>query len=129
MFQQNKFIPIIGAVFIGFLLGNTWDLPYKYFLKKYFITDYGQHVFSCDNAMRQHFILKTLVSESPSDQTLASLQSAELGLIECHYYDKFRKKLIALGLDENDLAEMGLKAIESSKTDLNILVRQHEIIY
>ena len=128
MFRQNKLI-IIAAICVGFLLGNAWNLPYKYSLKRYFVSEYGKHVFSCDNAMRQHLISKSLISESPNDQNLTSLQSAELGLIECHYYDKFRKKLISLGLDDNDLAEMGLKAIESSKTDLNILVRQHEIIY
>jgi hypothetical protein len=32
-------------------------------------------------------------------------------------------------LNENDLSQMGLSAIESSRTDLSTLVKQHEIRY
>ena len=129
MFQLNKIFILAGGIFIGFIVGQIWDLPYKYVLKQSFLKQYGNHVFHCDNAMKQHFIAKSRLVSSPSAETISSLKSAELGLIDCHEYDKFRKKLITLGLNENDLSEMGLKAIEESRTELNILVKQHEIKY
>ena len=86
-------------------------------------------MFNCDNAMREHFIAKSQVSELPSTSTVASLQSAEVALIDCHEYDKYRKRLISFGLNENDLAIMGLRAIEEKKSDLSNLVREHEIRY
>ena len=89
--------------------------------------NYGEHVFLCDNAMRQHMIAKTRAISSGSNETVASLKNAELGLLDCHAYDKLRKKLISLGLNDNDLSEMGLKAIENSRTQLTTIVQQHEI--
>ena len=65
----------------------------------------------------------------PNAETTNALQSAERGLIDCHYYDKFRKKLIDWGLNANDLSAMGLKAIENKRTDLSKLVKEHEIRY
>jgi hypothetical protein len=129
MFQLNKLVLFFGGIFLGFVGGQTWDLPYKFFLKQIFLNEYGEHVFLCDNAMRQHFIAKSRIVSSPSTETGSSLKNAELGLIDCHEYDKFRKKLITFGLNENDLSEMGLKAIEKSRTDLSTLVKQHEISY
>ena len=129
MSQLNKSLVVIGFTLFGFILGQVWDLPYRQFLKTFYLGQYGEHVFLCDNAMRQHFIAKSRTVNSPSNATANSLRSAELGLIDCHEYDKFRKKLITFGLNNNDLSHMGLKAIEKSRTDLSTLVRQHEISY
>lgn len=129
MFQLNRAIPALGFILFGFVLAQFWDLPYRQFLKKVYLEEYGEHVFLCDNAMRQHFIAKSRVVNSPSSATASSLRSAEVGLIDCHEYDKFRKKLISFGLNDNDLSQMGLKAIEKSRTDLSTLVKQHEISY
>jgi len=129
MFLQNRYALFTSGILLGFSLCEVWDLPYKYFLKAFYLSDYGEHVYLCDNAMRQHLIAKTRVVSSGSSHTVDSLKNAEVGLLDCHAYDKFRKKLITLGLDENDLSEMGLKAIESSRTQLRKIVQQHEISY
>lgn len=79
--------------------------------------------------MREHFIAKSRVGHLPSTAAVQALNSTEVGLIDCHEYDKFRKKLISFGLADSDLASMGLVAIESKKSDLQTLVREHEIRY
>lgn len=79
--------------------------------------------------MREHFIAKSRVGQLPSAEAVQALNSAEVGLIDCHEYDKFRKKLLSLGLNDSDLASMGLVAIERKKADLQTLVREHEIRY
>lgn len=129
MFLQNRYIILISGILLGFGIGTVWNVPYKYVVKAFYLTDYGEHVFLCDNAMRQHLIAKSRVVSSGRSDTLVSLKNAEIGLLDCHAYDKFRKKLITLGLDDNDLSEMGLKAIESSRTQLRKIVQQHEISY
>jgi hypothetical protein len=129
MFLQNKWALILSIFSLGFITGQIWDLPYKLALKQFFLNEYGEHVFLCDNAMRQHFIAKSRAVSLPGNETVSSLENAELGLLDCHEYDKFRKKLISFGLNDNDLSEMGLKAIEKSRTQLSILVKQHEINY
>ena len=129
MFRLSKLTLLFGGILLGFIGGQVWDFPYKFTLKQIFLNQYGEYVFLCDNAMRQHFISKSRVVNEPNKANVNSLQSAEVGLLDCHEYDKFRKNLISIGLNENDLSEMGLKAIESSRTDLSTLVKQHEIRY
>ena len=55
------------------------------------------------------------------------MESSELSLIDCHSYDKLRKKLIWFGLTDNELGMLGLKAIEQNKVDLSKIVEIHEI--
>jgi hypothetical protein len=114
---------------ICFISGAVWDVPVRMAARLFFQKDYGTHVFNCDNAMREHFIAKSRVSKQASPSTVTALQASEVALIDCHQYDKFRKRLIGFGLNENDLAIMGLKAIEEKKSDLSKLVREHEIRY
>lgn len=127
MIKKSLTFLVFGTV--CFVTGNLWDYPLKLAISHYYQKDFGQHVFQCDNAMREHFIAKSRVGQLPSTETLQALQSAEVGLIDCHEYDKFRKKLISLGLKDSDLASMGLVAIESKRVDLQTLVREHEIRY
>ena len=98
-------------------------------MKKYYQTEYSEHVYECDNAMRNHFIAKVSLESNSNEQNIKKLQASELGLVYCHEYDKFRKHLISLGLSDNDLSEMGLLAIEGSRTELNQIVKEHEIRY
>lgn len=79
--------------------------------------------------MREHFIAKGRVVSEPDDKEFAALLNAEVALIDCHEYDKFRKMLLRIGLNENDLAAMGLLAIEDKSSDIQKLVQEHEIRY
>ena len=54
---------------------------------------------------------------------------AEIGLTTCHDYDKLRKKMIGWGVKENELASLGLEAIEKRATDVRKFVEIHEIRY
>lgn len=91
--------------------------------------DYKQLVFKCDSVMRDHFIAKREVITSPSDQAIKNLHAAEVGLLACHDYDAVRKKLIAFGVSENQLARIGLEAIEERAKDVRSFVETHEIRY
>ena len=72
---------------------------------------------------------KNKALKHPSKETILSLQASEIGLYDCHEYDKFRKFLITLGLSENNLAHMALKAIESNDFEISNIVNPHEITF
>lgn len=86
-------------------------------------------MFKCDQVMREHYIAKAAVEVQPSEGAIRNLEAAELGLLDCHSYDKLRKKLIAWGVTENDLSQIGLEALEEKKYELRNFVEIHEIRY
>jgi len=91
--------------------------------------EYKEMMFQCDHVMREHFIAKQLVLATPTEETIRNLEAAEIGLTTCHDYDKLRKKMIGWGVKENELASLGLEAIEKRATDVRKFVEIHEIRY
>jgi hypothetical protein len=91
--------------------------------------DYKELVYKCDDVMKEHFIAKKQAAFSPSDIAMQNLRAAEVGLLTCHDYDVLRKRLISLGLSENQLARIGLEAIEERAKDVRQFVESHEIRY
>ncbi len=91
--------------------------------------EYKEMMFQCDHVMREHFIAKQLVLATPTEETIRNLEAAEIGLTTCHDYDKLRKKMIGWGVTENELATLGLEAIEKRATDVRKFVEIHEIRY
>jgi hypothetical protein len=116
------------ALLVIFALGfRQFALPPV--VKAIYEKQYEQLVFKCDNIMREHLIAKNRMLSEPDDDAVKTLNAAEIGLIECHDYDVMRKRLISLGLTENDLSLMGLKAIEEEGTDVKTFVKIHEFKY
>ena len=59
--------------------------------------EYKIKMAACDGAMRGHLIAKNRVISEKSRDALDNLQMAEVAL-DCHEYDKLRKRLIGFGL-------------------------------
>lgn len=97
--------------------------------RAYYGSEYKQLVFECDNVMREHFIAKNRARSHPSPDASRVLDAAEVGLLTCHKYDALRKRLIRLGVNENELALLGLEAIEEKADDVRAFVETHEIRY
>ncbi len=91
--------------------------------------EYKEMMFQCDHVMREHFIAKQMVLAAPTEETIRNLEAAEIGLTTCHDYDKLRKKMVGWGVKENELASLGLEAIEKRATDVRKFVEIHEIRY
>ncbi|NHK27157.1 hypothetical protein FF098_004480 [Parvularcula flava] len=94
-----------------------------------FQSDYSDHVFACDIAMKSHLIAKLTVDQQPSAQSVNRLKAAEIGLLDCQDYDLFQKRLLRWGLTETDLGTMRLEAIEAQGQSLKEVVREHEFRY
>ncbi len=91
--------------------------------------DYKALMFKCDQVMREHYIAKQAVTLDPSAYTVKNLRAAEVGLLDCHDYDKLRKRMLGWGLSENQLSAIGLEALENNAYDLRRFVEIHEIRY
>lgn len=116
------------ALFLIFAMGiKIFALPA---IAKFLYADEYKHlVFKCDNVMREHFIAKNKVLTEINDAAVSNLKAAEIGLIQCHDYDKLRKKLVNLGLSDGQLGELGLETIEENAGDVRTFVKIHQIKY
>lgn len=118
----------VAALLIIFALGfRQFALPQ--IAKTVYEPQYKDLMFKCDNVMREHLIAKNRMLSEPSDDAVKTLNAAEVGLIECQDYDDMRKRLLSLGLTDNDLALMGLQVIEEREADVKAFVKTHEIKY
>lgn len=119
----------ITLFLLGIVVGVTFKPVSKGLLMSVSQKAYADVTFKCDHAMRSHLIAKVRVSSNPNEGTVQNLKAAEIALLDCQEYDLLRKKLIRWGLSENELSEMGLRAIEERGKTLQDVVRLHEIRY
>lgn len=124
-------ISIVAAVMfaMGVTAGITAAPIWKMALMSYAQPSFATLTFKCDHAMREHLVAKQAVVHSPSTETVANVQSAEIALLDCQDYDLMRKWLMRWGLSENEVSEMSLKAVEERAGTLPDVVRIHEIRY
>jgi len=79
----------------------------------------------CDHAMHEEAALR---AGSVGAQKHPSLVlSAQVGLMVCHEYDKLRKRMLILGVSEEQLALHGLQALESEQIPVSRLVEPHQM--
>jgi len=126
----RNILPVLNcfALLIVFALGfKQFALPY--IAASTYRAKYEDLAFRCNNVMREHFIAKNKMLSEPSDDAIKELHASEVGLIECQDYDDLRKKLISLGVSENELARMGLETMEQRATDVRAFVEVHQIKY
>lgn len=128
--RWNKLLTVLNVVALAVIFFYAAkDLAMPFAAEALYRDRYKELVFQCDNVMRDHFIAKNQVLTAPSPEAFNQLRAAEVGLLTCHDYDVLRKKLIALGLSENRLAQIGLEAIEERAKDVRTFVETHEIRY
>lgn len=101
----------------------------SYAAKQIWREDYKSLMFKCDQVMRDHYIAKQAIKLSPNEETIANLKAAEVGLLDCHEYDKLRKRMLSWGVSDNELSAIGLEALESESYELRRFVEIHEIRY
>jgi hypothetical protein len=133
MFLKRRFsslltvLNLIALLVVGVL--GAKELVVPTIALRIYKDQYKELMFECDDAMRNHLIAKSAVVASPSREAIRNLDAAEVGLTTCHDYDVLRKKLLTMGLTENDLSRVGLEAIEEKAKDVRFFVETHEIRY
>lgn len=125
---RSSVIFVCGGLAGAALNGASMPI-WKAVLISHYSETYGELTFSCDNSMRLHLLATQRLNFEPSEVNVDALRQAEVALIDCQEYDLFQKRLVRWGLDENDLSEMALLAIEAKASDLKEVVSVHEIRY
>lgn len=120
-------INLISSLCCIFIFSKFVLMPM--YAKTFLDDEFKTLMFQCDNVMRDHLIAKNKVLYEKSDSAIANLKSSEIGLLSCHEYDKLRKKMISYGLTPNDLALIGIQAIEDNSKDIFDFVTIHEFKY
>lgn len=126
---KNKYLILNLFLVISIII----SLNFKSFKKHIYVSlkkdEYKELMFKCDNAMRDHFIAKQIFDKAPNSDNLKELEASEVGLMDCHDYDKLRKKLIIAGLSSEEMSLIGLEAIEQKTENIKAFVDIHEIRY
>lgn len=122
-------IRIVTAFVIGVGVGIVGQPLWKLAVIDLNQDEFARLTFRCDSAMREHLIAKQTLVNKPSEVAVKTVQSAEIGLIDCQDYDLKRKELGRWGLTENEISEMSLRAVEERGGSLQDVVRVHEIRY
>lgn len=127
--SRIKLLKYILVFSLGIITGNIFKPVWSWLLIYSFQEAYQDATYQCDRSMRNHLIAQQNVANSPSEETLIQLSSAEVALIDCQDYDLLRKRLLISGLSEIELGYMALQAIEAKATDLQDVIEVHEIRY
>lgn len=91
--------------------------------------EYKLLTLQCDQAMHSEAVLRSpeLSLEVTEQQANLLKASADVELTVCHNYDKLRKRLLIAGLSENDLALLGLEALEVERITVKRMVEPHRM--
>lgn len=101
---------------IGYL-SNTFLIPeYVFHTNK---SRYIELTLKCALAMDSNWYI-----EQQNNKALK--KSSELQLIDCHDYDKVRKKMLASGISEHRLSSLGLLALEIHQRPAEELAIHHK---
>ena len=91
----------------------------------YFADDFKQLALECDLAMHDEAALR---SGTPGARKAPMLtESAEVGLIACHDYDKLRKRMLALGVSPDKLSLYSIEALENEKIPVSRMIEAHKM--
>lgn len=91
--------------------------------------EYKLLTLQCDQAMHSEVVLRTPQQSLEVTEQQARLlnASADVELTVCHDYDKLRKRLLTAGLTEDDLALLGLEALEVERITVKRMVEPHRM--
>jgi len=91
--------------------------------------EYKLLTLQCDQAMHSEAVLRSPEQSLEVTEHQARLlkASADVELTICHDYDKLRKRLLIAGLTENDLALLGLEALEVERITVKRMVEPHRM--
>lgn len=91
--------------------------------------EYKLLTLQCDQAMHSEVVLRAPQQSHEVTEQQARLlnASADVELTVCHDYDKLRKRLLIAGLTEDDLALLGLEALEVERITVKRMVEPHRM--
>lgn len=87
--------------------------------------EYRRLVVECDLAMHDEAALRN--ADLPEDKATAMRITGDVGLLVCHDYDKLRKRMLIAGVNEHQLALLGLEGLELERIPVSRMVEPHRM--
>ncbi|UTP72758.1 TIGR03982 family His-Xaa-Ser system protein [Alteromonas sp. LMIT006] len=117
MKNLNKIATVCLIIITGTYLWETFGLSiYTY---QRFKTEYMELNLKCAHAMDSNWYIEQMDNEKIQ-------MSSEIQLLDCHDYDKLRKKMLARGVSEHQLSYLGLVALEIHQKPAKDLAIHHK---
>lgn len=91
----------------------------------YYASEFQRLTLECDQAMHDEAALRSGTAGATKDEALTI--SADIGLAVCHDYDKLRKRMLILGITDEQLALLGLEALEIDQIPVARMVQPHRM--
>ena len=122
-----RLINIWSKVFIAISLITIILIKYvqPFVVTQLYAGEYKRLALECDNAMHDEVALRSLPNTSGKQALL--IKSADVGLMVCHEYDKLRKKMLITGVTDEQLALLGLEALEVELIPVSRMVEPHRM--
>ena len=118
---------LVIAVSAGTYIAMEYVRPWA--MSRIYAQDYKRLTLQCDQAMHSEVILRAPERslDVSSQESALLVQSADVELSVCHDYDKLRKRLLVAGLTEDELALLGLEALEIERIPVDRMVEPHRM--
>jgi len=126
---KNKLAVLNTLAVLVILASAVFHFGGPAFAKMMWGEEFKSLMYECDHAMKEHYIAKRRVEIDVSDMALKNLDATRLGLMVCHDYDKVNKRLELMGMNREQISDLGLEAIEERNYDLSKFVETHEFRY
>lgn len=115
--------PVITAIALGLIVTFLYIRPLAGEIA--YGDRYKKLAFECDMAMHEEATVRSMGGQDPQSERLRL--SADVGMMVCHDYDKLRKRLLMLGLSEDQLAMLGLQVLEVEQITVQQMVDAHRM--
>jgi hypothetical protein len=115
--------PIATGVLVAAVA--IWTFGRPLLADRLYKKEYAQLAYQCDNAMHDEAAIRSYPESHPKKTEL--LVSADVQLLVCHQYDKLRKRMLLMGVSENQLALYGLEAMEFEAVTVDRMVDPHRM--
>lgn len=112
----NKIFKIIVSAFCLLWITKNVALPLSGVVA--YSNQYMELSSSCGGAMNETWFAEQFENEKLE-------KSSQVELLVCHDYDLTRKKMLSLGIPEDFLSYLGLKALELGQDSAEKFVEQH----
>lgn len=110
-------ICLVIIVFMEYLRPAMAELMYG--------SEYKKLALECDYAMHEEVSAKAFVGDE--DVRHKMVISGDVGLAVCHEYDVLRKRLLGWGMDDFQLAKLGLEVLEIERIPVGRMVEPHKM--
>jgi hypothetical protein len=115
--------PVVASGAVVLALG--WVFARPMIGEKLYKERYKQLAYQCDNAMHDEAAIRSYGGEGEKANEL--VVSADVQLMVCHEYDKLRKRMLIMGVTDDQLALFALESIEIEQVPLERMAEPHRI--